>query len=91
MRHSAVRPDDSGQAAADKLRAEGADAHFLRLDVTDEESIAAAAGRIETDFGQLDVLVNNAAISGGLEGDGKPSSGSLATLRRCTRPMCSAW
>ncbi|MEC3920144.1 SDR family oxidoreductase [Nocardia sp. CDC160] len=77
-----ARDPELGQAAADKLRAEGADAHFVRIDVTDEESIAAAAARIEADFGKLDVLVNNAAISGGLEGDGKPSSGTLATLRQ---------
>jgi len=35
----------------------------VRLDVTDSESIAAAAGQIERDFeGRLDVLVNNAGI-----------------------------
>ncbi|MEC3958364.1 SDR family oxidoreductase [Nocardia sp. CDC153] len=77
-----ARDPELGQAAADKLRAEGADAHFVQIDITDEESIAAAAARIEADFGKLDVLVNNAGISGGLEGDGKPSSGTLATLRR---------
>ncbi|MFE3003014.1 SDR family oxidoreductase [Nocardia sp. NPDC059246] len=76
-----ARDPELGQAAAAKLRAEGADAHFVRIDVADEQSIAAAAARIEADFGRLDVLVNNAAISGGLDGDGKPSSGTLATLR----------
>jgi NAD(P)-dependent dehydrogenase (short-subunit alcohol dehydrogenase family) len=35
----------------------------LRLDVTDAESIAAAAREVERRFGKLDVLVNNAAIS----------------------------
>ncbi|MVU82233.1 SDR family NAD(P)-dependent oxidoreductase [Nocardia sp. ET3-3] len=77
-----ARDPELGQAAVDKLRAEGADAHCVRIDVSDEESVAAAAARIEADFGALDVLVNNAAISGGMEGDGKPSSGSLAMLRR---------
>ncbi|MFE3059784.1 SDR family oxidoreductase [Nocardia sp. NPDC059239] len=76
-----ARDPELGQAAAAKLRAEGADAHFVRIDVADEQSIAAAAAQIEADFGRLDVLVNNAAISGGLDGDGKPSSGTLATLR----------
>ncbi|MGW4243845.1 SDR family oxidoreductase [Nocardia sp. NPDC004722] len=71
-----------GQAAVDKLRAEGADAHFVQIDVSDEESVNAAAARIEAEFGGLDVLVNNAAITGGMEGDGKASSGTLATLRR---------
>lgn len=76
-----ARDPELGQAAAAKLRAEGADAHFVRIDVADEQSIAAAATQIEADFGRLDILVNNAAISGGLDGDGKPSSGTLATLR----------
>ncbi len=39
------------------------DAHALQLDVTDQASIAAAAERVRNEFGRLDVLVNNAAIS----------------------------
>ena len=39
------------------------DARALQLDVTDQASIAAAAKRIRNEFGRLDVLVNNAAIS----------------------------
>ncbi|GAB0107783.1 SDR family oxidoreductase [Nocardia sp. JMUB6875] len=76
-----ARDPGLGQAAADKLRAEGADAHFIQIDVSDEESVRRAAARIEAEFGRLDVLVNNAGIGGGLDGDGKPSSGTLATLR----------
>lgn len=34
----------------------------LQLDVTDEQSISAAVKHIETDFGHLDVLINNAAV-----------------------------
>ena len=49
-----------GEAAANSIEA---DAHALQLDVTDHASIAAAAERIRTEFGRLDVLVNNAAIS----------------------------
>lgn len=78
----AARDPRLGQEAADKLRADGADARFIQLDVTDAESIAAAAAFVDTEFGALDVLINNAAITGGLEGDGKPSSGTVEMLRK---------
>src|SRR6202167_3123539 len=51
---------ERGEAAAKEV---GADARALQLDVTDQASIAAAAERIRQEFGRLDVLVNNAAIS----------------------------
>ncbi|MFC7583719.1 SDR family NAD(P)-dependent oxidoreductase [Nonomuraea antimicrobica] len=37
----------------------------MRIDVTDEASVAAAAKWIETEYGRLDILVNNAGIVGG--------------------------
>ena len=51
---------ENGEAAAKSI---GAAAHAVQLDVTDQASIAAAAERIRNEFGRLDVLVNNAAIS----------------------------
>ena len=39
------------------------DARALQLDVTDQASVAAAAERVRDEFGRIDVLVNNAAIS----------------------------
>jgi NAD(P)-dependent dehydrogenase (short-subunit alcohol dehydrogenase family) len=51
---------ERGQAAAKTITG---DAHALQLDVTDSASINAAAARIRSEFGRLDVLVNNAAIS----------------------------
>ncbi|MDG5776228.1 SDR family NAD(P)-dependent oxidoreductase [Haloarculaceae archaeon H-GB2-1] len=41
-----------------------ADVRPLRLDVTDDASIDAAVGRIETEAGRLDVLANNAGVAG---------------------------
>ncbi|WP_024800838.1 SDR family oxidoreductase [Nocardia sp. BMG51109] len=76
-----ARNPELGQAAADKLIVGGAAARFVQLDVTDEVSITRAAARIREEFGKLDILINNAAITGGLEGDGKASSTTLATLR----------
>ena len=51
---------ENGEAAALAI---GAGAHALQLDVTDPASVAAAAKRIGSEFGRLDVLVNNAGIS----------------------------
>ncbi|MEV0287695.1 SDR family oxidoreductase [Kribbella sp. NPDC050820] len=51
-----------GAAAAKELVAEGYEVEAVQLDVTDEASVRAAAGRIEAEYGRLDVLVNNAAI-----------------------------
>ncbi|MBL1077737.1 SDR family oxidoreductase [Nocardia sp. 2] len=77
-----ARDPKLGQAAAEKLHAEGAQAHFVRLDVTDRETIDHAAAWIGEEFGSLDILVNNAAIAGGDEGDWKPSTTSVASLRK---------
>ena len=41
----------------------GPDASALQLDVTDQASISAAAARVHAEFGRLNVLINNAAIS----------------------------
>ena len=51
---------ERGQAAAKEI---GPGAIALQLDVTDQASITAAAKRINEQFGRLDLLVNNAAIS----------------------------
>jgi NAD(P)-dependent dehydrogenase (short-subunit alcohol dehydrogenase family) len=61
-----------GENAAATLRVENLDARLMHLDVTREESVEAAAASIETQFGRLDVLVNNAGIND--PADGPPSS-----------------
>jgi NAD(P)-dependent dehydrogenase (short-subunit alcohol dehydrogenase family) len=55
-----ARDAERGKAAADELGA-----GFLVLDVTDDASVAAAAVELSEREGRLDVLVNNAGISGG--------------------------
>lgn len=54
------RDHERGEAAAVSL---GDDAHAVQLDVTDGTSIQAAAEWVQSEFGRLDVLVNNAGIS----------------------------
>lgn len=54
--------------AVEKLCAAGVDAFGVALDVTSDESVAAAAAAIEETAGRLDVLVNNAGISGRIDG-----------------------
>jgi NAD(P)-dependent dehydrogenase (short-subunit alcohol dehydrogenase family) len=51
---------ERGEAAAKSIQG---DAHALQLDVTDRASITAAAERVRNEFGRLDVLINNAAVS----------------------------
>ena len=58
-----VRDSGRGEEAVVELKAGGADAEAIRIDVTDEASITEAASQIEAKFGRLDVLVNNAGIA----------------------------
>jgi NAD(P)-dependent dehydrogenase (short-subunit alcohol dehydrogenase family) len=58
----AARDEDRVRATVDELAGEGLDARPVQLDVTDPESVAAAAKQIESEHGRLDVLVNNAGI-----------------------------
>ena len=62
-----------------KLRAAGVDAFGVPLDVTDDASVAAAARLIEERAGRLDVLVNNAGMTGGMPQE--PTRVDLATVR----------
>jgi NAD(P)-dependent dehydrogenase (short-subunit alcohol dehydrogenase family) len=68
-----------GEAAAKEV---GPDAHALQLDVTDQASIATAAERIREEFGRLDALVNNAAISN----TKMPPDMSVEEYSKSTRP-----
>ncbi|MDA8427092.1 MAG: SDR family NAD(P)-dependent oxidoreductase [Treponema sp.] len=69
---------ERGEAAAKEI---GPGAVALQLDVTDQASIAAAARRIRTELGRLDLLVNNAAIS-----NTKKGGRSLQEYATTTRP-----
>jgi NAD(P)-dependent dehydrogenase (short-subunit alcohol dehydrogenase family) len=72
-----------GRTAAKSI---GADAHAAQLDVTDHKSIAAAAERIAKEFGRLDVLIQNAAISN----TSKQSGQSVEDYSKTTGPSVVA-
>jgi NAD(P)-dependent dehydrogenase (short-subunit alcohol dehydrogenase family) len=59
-----ARDPRRGEEAAAALRSAGGDAHALTLDVTDEGSVQEAARKVEERFDHLDVLINNAGITG---------------------------
>ena len=73
-----ARSAERGNAAVAKLKEEGIDARFVLLDVDDAATHTAAAKFIEENFGKLDILVNNAAIS--LEGEAGIKATSETTL-----------
>lgn len=57
-----ARSLQKAEQAAAQLQAEQIQAYPMKLDVTDQEHIRSATDRIETEYGKLDVLVNNAGI-----------------------------
>jgi NAD(P)-dependent dehydrogenase (short-subunit alcohol dehydrogenase family) len=75
-----ARDDERREAAVAKLQADGADVFGVPLDVTDDASVAAAARLIDERAGRLDVLVNNAGVTGGMGGL-TPSTADLAAVR----------
>ncbi|WP_405438036.1 SDR family NAD(P)-dependent oxidoreductase [Streptomyces avidinii] len=74
-----ARDEQRRNAAVDRLRAAGVEAFGVPLDVTDDASATAAARLIEEQAGRLDVLVNNAAITGGMPQE--PTRVDPATIR----------
>jgi NAD(P)-dependent dehydrogenase (short-subunit alcohol dehydrogenase family) len=70
---------ERGEAAAKDV---GPDAHALQLDVTDQASVSAAAERVRNEFGRLDVLIQNAAISNTRKRPGQ----SVEEYAKTTRP-----
>jgi NAD(P)-dependent dehydrogenase (short-subunit alcohol dehydrogenase family) len=75
-----ARNPELGEAAVAKLKAGGADAHFIELDVIMPETIAKAAETIRSKYGKLDILVNNAGITA--KTDGPPSVADPEAVRQ---------
>ncbi len=74
-----ARDEAGAREAAAALAAEGGDVRPLALDVSDPDSIDAAAARVAEDPGALDVLVNNAGIGSDFGVSGvDPDFGAIA-------------
>ncbi|MGC1281930.1 MAG: SDR family NAD(P)-dependent oxidoreductase [Streptosporangiaceae bacterium] len=71
----AARDAERGRAAA-----EAAGARFVQLDVTSDASARRAAGVVEQEEGHLDVLVNNAGITGPLRDVHDYEGGDMAAV-----------
>uniref|UniRef100_A0A0E0MFU5 Ketoreductase domain-containing protein n=1 Tax=Oryza punctata TaxID=4537 RepID=A0A0E0MFU5_ORYPU len=91
---------DLGLKAADEL---GPRAHFVRCDVADEGSVAAAVDDAVARHGRLDVMFNNAGVAGPLAGATELATldlsavdavmavnvrGTLAGIKHASRVMC---
>jgi NAD(P)-dependent dehydrogenase (short-subunit alcohol dehydrogenase family) len=74
-----ARDEERRESAVAKLRAAGVEAFGVPLDVTDDASVAEAAKLIEDRAGRLDVLVNNAGVTGGMEQ--LPTTVDIAAVR----------
>jgi 3(or 17)beta-hydroxysteroid dehydrogenase len=70
--------EDAGEAAAESIRGAGGNAIFLALDVADEEQWQQVIAHIRSEYGRLNVLVNNA----GLAIVGTPEDCSLEIFRK---------
>ncbi|GIF21144.1 NAD(P)-dependent dehydrogenase (short-subunit alcohol dehydrogenase family) [Actinoplanes tereljensis] len=67
-----ARDEQAGRAAASSLGA-----RFVRIDVTDDDSVTAAAADVEQHEGRIDVLINNAGVHGPM---GDPSTLTAAEV-----------
>ncbi|HXJ27244.1 MAG TPA: SDR family NAD(P)-dependent oxidoreductase, partial [Streptosporangiaceae bacterium] len=56
---------DGGQQTAQDILSAGGRASFLSCDVADPDQVAALVDGAAADFGQIDILVNDAGVSGG--------------------------
>jgi NAD(P)-dependent dehydrogenase (short-subunit alcohol dehydrogenase family) len=70
-----ARDREAGERAAGELGGT-----FVALDVTDDGSVARAAAFIESREGVLDVLVNNAGVSGGHPSARETTAADVATV-----------
>src|SRR5690606_17656296 len=59
-----ARDESRGAQAAERLVADGLDVQFVPLDVTSDDSVRAAVRIVGEHTDRLDVLINNAGVTG---------------------------
>ncbi|MDX1934723.1 MAG: SDR family oxidoreductase [Capsulimonadales bacterium] len=57
-----ARDAERGAEAAERLIAQGLPVRFVRMDVADPQMIGPAVRVIESEYGRLDILINNAGV-----------------------------
>jgi len=73
------RDEKKGEVVVSEFKKEDIQAYAVPLEVTDEASILSAAKWVESKFGKLDVLVNNAGI---VTDNTKPSEADLSLVKK---------
>lgn len=53
---------DAGELTAQEITRQGGEARFYEVDISNEQQVQEAVGRVVTDFGKIDVLYNNAGV-----------------------------
>lgn len=90
------RDKQRGLEAVEKLKAEGlTNVEAIQIDVTDDNSVKNARTEIEKKVKCLDVLINNAGISGVkidereciFRKPGQPQKQALIHSKKCMKPM----
>lgn len=75
------RNADRGKQAVRTLEQSGlSDIQLIEIDVTKQDSVTAAAQQIESEYGRLDILMNNAGVN--LRGDGLPGAADVGAVQR---------
>src|SRR5688572_27956810 len=79
-----ARSEEKGKKSTESLRDDGIEAEFIKLDVDDEATHAAAAKEIGEKYGKLDILSSNAGVFRGEEFDanGAPVPASQTSQER---------
>ena len=76
-----ARNVERGKQAVQQLEQAGlSDVHFIEIDITKQETITTAAQLIQSRYGRLDILINNAGVN--LRGDGLPGAADVGVVQR---------